>query len=117
MARRIITTLVSDLSGEPADADAGETVEFAYRGTSYTIDLTSSEAAAFDQAMGPYLAHATKLTTRRPARQAAPKNRSSATSTDSQRIRTWARENGYEVSDRGRVKAEIAEAFQAARKP
>lgn len=115
MARRVITTLVSDLSGEPADAEAGETIQFAYRGTSYTIDLTSNEAAGFDLAMAPYLAHATKkTTTRRPARTPANKNTPSSAGTNSQRIRSWARENGYEVSDRGRVKAEIVEAFNAA---
>ncbi|WP_458864192.1 Lsr2 family DNA-binding protein [Mycobacteroides abscessus] len=29
-------------------------------------------------------------------------------------IRQWARKNGYEVSDRGRIKAEVVEAFEAA---
>ena len=114
MARRVITTLVSDLSGEPADDNAGETIQFAYRGTSYTIDLTSAEAAAFDQALAPYLTHATNTNTRRPNRAAASKTTTPQAATQSQRIRAWARENGYEVNDRGRVKTEIVEAFDAA---
>ncbi len=74
MARRVVTTLVSDVSGEPADDNAGETIQFAYRETSYTIDLTSAEAAAFDQVLAPYLTRATKTNTHRSIRNVPSKN-------------------------------------------
>ena len=39
---------------------------------------------------------------------AAPKGTSNA------RIREWARSNGYKVSDRGRISAEVVAAYEAA---
>ena len=51
MAQRVITQLVSDLSGDEIVDGKGETIEFSYRGASYTIDLTEKEAAAFDKAV------------------------------------------------------------------
>ena len=46
MAEKVLTIIVSDLSGD--ETNDGETVEFTYRGVSYAIDLTKEESAAFD---------------------------------------------------------------------
>lgn len=59
MAQRVITQLISDLSGEDIADGKGETIEFSYRGSSYSIDLTDKEAAGFDKAIAMYLEHAT----------------------------------------------------------
>ena len=60
MASRVITQLISDLSGEVIKDGKGETVQFSYRGSSYAIDLTDKEAAGFDKAIATYLENATK---------------------------------------------------------
>jgi hypothetical protein len=50
MAQRVITQLVSDLSGGEIADGRGETIELSYRGANYSIDLTDKEAAGFDKA-------------------------------------------------------------------
>ena len=106
MAQKVNIVLVDDLDG----SDASETVSFGLDGTSYEIDLNDKNAAALREAISGYVGHARKVTTRgRKARTAA------ATSGPSAReLRDWARSNGFEVSDRGRVPAEVREAFDAA---
>jgi hypothetical protein len=51
LAKRVNTQLISDLSGDEIDEGNGGTAEFAYRGTSYTIDPTERGTARFDRAM------------------------------------------------------------------
>ena len=115
MAQRVITQLVSDLSGNEVVEGNGETVEFSYRGTNYTIDLTDKEAAGFDKAVAMYIQHATKVSSPR-KRTTASSNASGAPRSkgELQNIRAWARENGYEVSERGRIKAQVVDAYHAA---
>ncbi len=114
MVQRLVTQIISDLSGDDVADGEGETVQFAYRGTSYTIDLTDKEAAAFDKSMAPYVEHATKVAAGNRKPTAASNRDSGRSRSELQNIRSWARENGYEVSDRGRIKADIVEAYHAA---
>ena len=118
MAQRVITQLVSDLSGNEVVEGNGETVEFSYRGTNYTIDLTDKEAAGFDKAVARYIEHATKVSSSRTPRRRTPSSSNGSSAGRSkgelQNIRAWARENGYEISERGRIKAEVVDAYHAA---
>ena len=110
MAQRIITQLISDLSGDEVAQGKGETLEFSYRGQNYSIDLTEKEAAGFDKAVAMYIDHATKIGRSRSVgnfRRATP-------SSDTKAIREWAQANGYEVGDRGRIPAEVKDAYAAA---
>lgn len=111
MASRVVTQLVSDLSGEEIVEGQGESIEFSYRGTSYTIDLTAQEAAGFDQAMAPYLEHATKQG--QSSRRSTMGNVRRATP-DTKAIRDWANQNGFVVGERGRIPAEVKDAYKAA---
>jgi hypothetical protein len=113
LAQRVITQLVSDLSGDEVLEGKGETVEFAYRGSSYTIDLTAKEAASFDKAMAMYIEHATKVGGSRKRSAASANGGSGRSKSELQNIRAWARENGYEVSDRGRIKSDIMNAYHS----
>ncbi len=88
-------------------------MEFAYRGTSYTIDLTGKEAAGFDRAMAMYIEHATKVGGGRTRSPAPSNSRQARTRGELQNIRAWARDNGYEVSDRGRIKADVVAAYHS----
>ncbi len=106
MAKTVVTMLSDDLDGSEAD----ETVSFAFRGTSYEIDLTAKHANELEKALSKYLDVARKVSSGRSARGAS--RRASVSSAGD--IRTWARANGFEVSDRGRVSAEVREAFEAA---
>ena len=119
MAQRTIVQLVSDLSGDEMQAGEGRTVEFSVDGTSYTIDLTDKEAAGFDKALAMYVEHATKTGGGSPA--AGRKRTGSGARSGSGRskdelanIRAWAQANGHQVSERGRIKQDVLDAYHAA---
>lgn len=107
MAQKVNIVLVDDIDG----TDAAETVSFGLDGTTYEIDLNDSNAAALRAALAGYVGHARKVGSPR-----GRKARSTPASGPSAReLRDWARSNGFEVSDRGRVPSEVREAFDAAR--
>lgn len=107
MAQKVNIILVDDLDGSEAD----ETVSFALDGTSYEIDLNEKNAAKLRDALSGYIGHARKVSATRKRRSSAS---SSSSGPSARELRDWARSNGYEVSDRGRVPAEVREAFEAA---
>jgi len=108
MAQRVNIVLVDDLDG----GDATETVSFAIDGTTYEIDLSDKNASKLRDALAPYLGHARKVSGgRRGARKAAA---SASLGPSPRLVRDWARSNGYEVSDRGRVPADVIAAYEAA---
>jgi hypothetical protein len=105
MAQKIQTLFIDDIDGGEADG----TVRFALDGTEYEIDLNTKHNDALRAALGTYVAHARKLTaTRRgPARPGRkPSN------VDTVAVRTWARENGYDIKDRGRVPADLVAKYR-----
>lgn len=115
MARRIVHQLVDDLDGTVLEVGDGETVLFSLDGTAYEIDLTDGNAAALRDALAPFIAAARSVSSNRSASASAPgrKQRRSG-QRDYGPIREWARANGYEVNERGRVPAAVIEAFEAA---
>lgn len=106
MAQRVITKLISDVSGE----EAQETRRFAADGKQLRLDLTTAEAEQFDAALAPWVAAAQKEGRNR--NTGSPRGRRS--SEDLTAIRVWARENGWSIGDRGRVSQEIRDAYAAA---
>lgn len=85
------------------------------RGVTYQIDLSSDNVAQFEKALAPYINAAQKVRTsggRQPKSVGGSANRASKEQLAA--IRDWARKQGHEVSERGRIKAEIVEAFEAA---
>ncbi len=105
MAQKVNIILVDDLDG----SDASESVSFGLDGTTYEIDLNDKNAAQLRDALSGYIGHARKVTSSR-------KRKGSTTNAgpSARELRDWARSNGFEVSDRGRVPAEVREAFDAA---
>lgn len=114
MAQRLQTLLVSDLSGEELGTE-GVTVTFGYQGATYEIDLSKAEAEELANFLGKYMTAGRRVAgRRRPLGAATGPAPSTAGRTDLAKIREWAKENGYKVSDRGRVSKEIQEAYAAA---
>ncbi|MER7761283.1 Lsr2 family protein [Streptomyces sp. NPDC097619] len=112
MAQKVQVLLVDDLDGGEAD----ETVTFALDGKTYEIDLTTANADKLRGLLEPY----TKSGRRTGGRAAAGRAKGGRTapvggSTDTAEIRAWAKANGYNVNDRGRVPAEIREAYEKAK--
>ena len=113
MARRIVHQLVDDLDGTVLDVGSGETVLFSLDGTAYEIDLTDENAAALRSAIAPYVSAARSISSSRGASDASRKRRRPGQQ-DYSAVRAWAKDNGYQVSERGRVPASIIEAYEAA---
>lgn len=107
MAQRVNIVLVDDIDG----SDATETVSFGLDGTSYEIDLNDKNAAALRDALAGYVGHSRKVGA---ASRRGKKSSASQSGPSAREIRDWARSNGYDVPDRGRVSADVRAAFEAA---
>jgi hypothetical protein len=110
MAQKVNIVLVDDLDG----SDATQTVSFGLDGTSYEIDLSDEHAAALREALAGYVGHARKVTGSRGGRRTRSTGTSSSSGPSAGELREWGRANGFEVSDRGRVSAEVREAYDKA---
>jgi hypothetical protein len=105
MAQKVNIVLVDDIDG----SNAVETVTFGLDGATYEIDLNKKNAAALRDALGAYVGHGRKVTGSR-GRRATKTSIGPA----AREIRDWARSNGFTVPDRGRIPAEVREAFEKA---
>ena|SRR6478735_9110998 len=105
MAQKVNIVLVDDID----QSDAEETVAFGLDGKDYAIDLNAKNARGLRDALAPYVAHARTVSGR--GRRSSAKAANGAAPAE---IRAWARENGFDVPDRGRVAAEVREAYAAA---
>jgi len=96
--------------------EASETVEFSLDGTSYEIDLSETNATSLRNAFAVYIAEARKVGgARRSSGGTKAKARTSSSGGPAaSEIREWARANGHDVPERGRVSAEVRRAYDAA---
>jgi hypothetical protein len=106
MAQHVQVVLVDDIDG----GDAAETVSFALDGVSYEIDLSDKNAARLRDALATWVGHARRAGGRSAVRRGRP--RSSNGAGDLAAMREWGRKNGFKVSDRGRISAELQEAYR-----
>ncbi len=109
MGQKVRIERFSDLSGVSIPEGEGETVTFSVYGRSFEIDLTAQEAEDFHHNLQPFIAVA-----RRVRGGETKKNRSTSDREKLQEIREWARKEGYEVSERGRISQNILEAYEKA---
>lgn len=107
MAQRIQTLFVDDIDGSEAEG----TVRFGLDGAEYEIDLSVTHSEELHNALAPFAAHARKVGgTRRVARG----GRRNVSVIDTHKVREWAREQGIEIKERGRVPASIVEKYREA---
>jgi hypothetical protein len=111
MAKKVTVTLIDDFDGE---APADETVEFGLDGVTYEIDLSSKNAAKLRNDLKQWVEAGRRVGGRRRGRASAGRGRGAIDREQSAAIREWARRNGRNVSSRGRIPADIIEAFHAA---
>ncbi|MBE9376131.1 Lsr2 family protein [Saccharopolyspora sp. HNM0983] len=124
MAQKVTVQLVDDVDGSTADT----TVEFALDGVEYTIDLSEDNAESLRESLASYVESARRAGGRKRAKGKQGKavkqnkqnkqNKAAAPNTAdrerNQAIREWARNQGMQVSDRGRIPAEVVEAYDNA---
>lgn len=108
MAQRVQVMLIDDVDG----SEGAETVTFALDGVTYEIDLSEKNAGKMRGDLASWVGHGRRVSGRssasRPARKAA------GGGADSSAVREWARSNGHEVSERGRISAAVMDAYNAA---
>lgn len=104
MAQRVTVELTDDIDG----TEAAETIAFRVDGTAYEIDLSTKNAAKMRQDFGRYIEHARRATGgRRPGRPRRDRHFSSA-------VREWAKQQGIQVSERGRIPASVVSQYEEA---
>src|SRR6202050_2566156 len=110
MAQKIQTLFIDDIDGSEAEG----TVRFALDGAEYEIDLNAKHAEALRKSLARYIDSARRSSggsTRRPGRSG---RRTAASGLNTTEVREWAKAQGIEVKDRGRVPAELVVRFRAA---
>jgi hypothetical protein len=109
MAQKIQMLFIDDIDG----GDAEGTVRFGLDGTEYEIDLNAKHNEELRAALGTYVAHARKVSgsTRKAT---ATRSGRKPSAMDTVAVRAWARENGHDIKDRGRVPAELVVKYREA---
>jgi hypothetical protein len=109
MAQKIQTLFIDDIDGGAAEG----TVRFALDGTDYEIDLSSQHSDELHTELRKYVEHARKAGghARRTARGAS---RRGSSAIDTAKVREWAKAEGYDIKDRGRVPGELVAKYQEA---
>ncbi|MCF6523678.1 Lsr2 family protein [Streptomyces sp. JJ36] len=110
MAQKVQVLLVDDLEG----GEAEETVTFALDGKTYEIDLNSSNAQKLRDSLAEFVKAGRRTGGRSSRGKGGRSSSGGGSSQDTAKIRAWAKEQGYEVNDRGRVPANIREAYEKA---
>ncbi|MEN0022493.1 Lsr2 family protein [Microbacterium sp. LWO14-1.2] len=113
MAKRIVHQLVDDIDGSVLEAGEGETVHFSLNGTAYEIDLNDDHAKELRAAFEPYISAGRRAGGSSPSRSTGSRKRT-ARNPEVAAIRAWANDNGYSLSERGRIPAPVIEAYNAA---
>ncbi|MBA0052237.1 Lsr2 family protein [Streptomyces sp. AJS327] len=113
MAQKVVTIVTDDLTGE--ESEDAKTVPFSVDGIEYEIDLSPESKDSLLEALGPFIQAGRRV---RKSRGAVGSPRKSAgrpqTNPDTAKIREWAKEQGYEVNERGRIPAGIQDAYAKA---
>jgi hypothetical protein len=115
MAQKVQVLLVCDL--HDGDVEGTETIAFGLDGSSYEIDVCESHAAKLRDAYAPFVGAGRRAgrplggSPRRSGRGAA---RSTGDRNRVADIRDWARKNGHQVSERGRISSTVLQAYEAA---
>ena len=101
--------LIDDLDGQAAD----ETVEFGVDGKNYEIDLSKDNAEKLRDSLAACVSAARRAGggRRRGSASSSSARRPSIDREQNQAIRDWARKRGMKVSDRGRIPADVLEAY------
>ncbi|WP_371830162.1 histone-like nucleoid-structuring protein Lsr2 [Rhodococcoides kroppenstedtii] len=92
-----------DFTGEPAD----RTVTVGFDGRWFELDLTEANAEYIESVLSGWAGRGRDATSGKPSttRTAASRSRSA-------NIRSWAREQGWDLATRGRLPAEVVVAYE-----
>jgi hypothetical protein len=108
MAQKVQTMFIDDIDGGEADG----TVRFSLDGTDYEIDLSTKHTEELRRTLDQYVAHARRAGAGN--KRGARGGRRANDAVDTHKVREWAREQGIDIHERGRVPANVIEQYKAA---
>jgi hypothetical protein len=109
VAQKISVTFACDYDSREIPEGEHMTRAFSLDGRDYEIDLCEKHSQKFDEVLSRFAEKARKVTNR----VGKPKRRTTAHRQRSAEIRSWAKQNGMDVSDRGRIPANVIAKFEA----
>jgi hypothetical protein len=119
MAQKVLTVLTCDLDEE--EVPAAETVTFGFDGSTYAFELCEQHLEEVNEIFHAWIGAARRAGAGRrrsassvPSAPSRPRSGSGASRSGASDIRTWARENGFSVSERGRIPVEVRTAYEEA---
>jgi Spy/CpxP family protein refolding chaperone len=107
MARSVAVVVTDDIDGSP---DA-ETMTFGLDGVTYEIDLSADNRARLERDIAPYIDAGRRIAR---SRSRSSQGRAAGPRIDRAAVRAWAKENGIQVSERGRISAQLMNEYEAA---
>lgn len=110
MAQKIETVLIDDIDGSHADT----TIRFGLNGAEYEIDLNATHAEELRKAVGQYLEVGRRANGNARRASQGTARRSTGGGLKSSEIRDWAKSQGMDVKERGRIPSELVVKFRAA---
>jgi hypothetical protein len=117
MAQKVQVLLVCDL--HDTEVEGSEAITFGLDGQSYEIDVCADHAAQLRDTFAPFVGAGRRANRpsstggQRRGRGSSGRRRSGSDDRVGQ-IREWARSNGHQVSERGRLSASLVEAYEKA---
>jgi Lsr2 len=109
VAQKISVTFACDYDSREIPDGEQMTRAFSLDGRDYEIDLCERHSQKFDEVLSRFAEKARKVTNR----VGKPKRRTTAHRQRSADIRTWAKQSGMDVSDRGRIPANVIAKYEA----
>lgn len=119
MAKKTVVEYVDDLDGKPVHIDQLHTIEWSWLGVDYVIDTSATNLEKIENGRVPVstlLSKSARVGGRR--RSSAPKHHTNGRqgpvvgADERTSIRQWAREQGYDIGDRGRISQQITAAYR-----
>lgn len=110
MAQKNVTILVDDIDG----SEATQSVTFGLDGVTYEIDLNDEHATALRESLEEWTIKARRTGGRRNVGRRRSGGSTAESRSRTQKVREWAREEGIEVSARGRISATVLDAYDKA---
>lgn len=109
--RQIIETVTCDVCG--TQTDDATSVTLGWGREQWELDLCAKDNAELSAAFDGWTSRARRVVGRG-ARSTGGSRRASGGGSDANAVREWAKSNGYKVGEKGRISADVREAYTAA---
>ena len=109
MAQKVSVTFACDYDSKEIPDGEQMTRAFSLDGRDYEIDLCEKHSQKFDEVLKRFSDRARKVT----GRVTRTKRRTAAHRQHSAEVRAWAKRTGIDVSDRGRIPAQVIRKYEA----